>query len=258
MYEDFTKKERELEEDIEAKNMMIYDPTNKSFDNRRRRVTDLNQCTRVTLPRPLSPEEASRSEVRKRTVKDTFEKYRRENTNKKGEMYLGMGREHTKKDKEIEWDQVREMERRVNLHTIAQDLMWRSGEDHCNKERIIKSRATRSGNQANLTLLYKDHKEGHKTRPVASGNESYNQGLSNGISEVLESVARGIENPYSVISSVDLLARAGQGSVPARTGDSPTDLPREPLTVQPGSSSTAGQVVTDWQRCGCFISKLNS
>ena len=86
MYEDFTKKERELDEDIEAKNRMIYDPTNKSFDNRRRRVTDLNQCTRVTLPRPLSPEEASRSEVRKRTVKDTFEKYRRENTNKKGEM----------------------------------------------------------------------------------------------------------------------------------------------------------------------------
>ena len=81
-----------------------------------------------------------------------------------------MGMEHTRKDTEIEWNQVREMERKVSQHTMAWDLMWNSGEDHYIKERIVKSRATRSGNQANLTLLYNDHKEGDKTRPVATGN----------------------------------------------------------------------------------------
>ena len=99
------------------------------------------------------------------------------------------------------------MERRVNSPTIAWELIWNTGEDHKHQDRIIRSKATRSGNQANLTLLYKDHKVGDKTRPVASGNESYNLGLSNGLSEVMESVAKAITSPYSVISAENMLAR---------------------------------------------------
>ena len=121
--------------------------------------------------------------------------------------YKEMGEEHTNKGEEIEWNTVREMERRINSHTIAWELIWNTGEDHKHQDRIIRSKATRSGNQANLTLLYKDHKVGDKTRPVASGNESYNLGLSNGLSEVMESVAKAIKSPYSVISAEDMLAR---------------------------------------------------
>ena len=93
MYKDFTVEERRLDEEMESRNRMIYDPTSKSFDNRKMRVTDLNQCTRVTLPKPLNPEEESRLEVRKRTMKDTFEKFRRENTNKKGEQKTNLSPE---------------------------------------------------------------------------------------------------------------------------------------------------------------------
>ena len=126
------------------------------------------------------------------------------------EEYIKMGEEHTDKDREISWQKVREMERKVNMHALAWDLIWRTGEDHGHQDRVTKSRATRSGNQATLTLLYKDHKQGNKTRPVASGNESFNLGLSNGISEVLEAVARSKKKPYSLISAEDLLARAHQ------------------------------------------------
>ena len=252
IYEDFTPEERAVDEELEARNRMIFDPTDKIYDSRKRRVTDINQCSRVTLPKPLSADEESRLEVRKRTQKEAFENFRNKNTNRRGEQtsnlttsektglkslqkrikeeeiivmktdksgrfivtspakYIEMGGEHTKKDTEIEWQKVREMEKIVNQHTVAWELMWRSGEDHNHQERIVRSRATRSGNQANLTLLYKDHKPGDKTRPVASGNESFNQGLSNGISEVMESVARAIKSPYSVISSEDLLARIHQ------------------------------------------------
>ena len=42
---------------------------------------------------------------------------------------------------------------------------------------------------------------------MTSGNESYNLGLSNGISEFLESVAKAKTDPYSVISAEDLLGR---------------------------------------------------
>ena len=93
VYEDFTKEERKKDEEMEAMNRMVYDPTNKSFDNRKRRATDLKQCTRITLPKPLNPEDESRLEVRKRTQKDTFEKYRKENTNTKGEQKTNLSPE---------------------------------------------------------------------------------------------------------------------------------------------------------------------
>ena len=45
----------------------------------------MKECTRVTLPKPLSAEEESKIEVRKRTQKEVFEKFRKNNTNSKGE-----------------------------------------------------------------------------------------------------------------------------------------------------------------------------
>ena len=248
-YQDYTEEERKEDEESEAFNRMIFNPKEKIFDNRKRRVTDLKQCSRITLPKPLSTDEESRLEVRKRTNKELYEQYRMKNTNAKGEQksnltkqekqglkklqerinkeeiiimktdksnkfvvttpdnYAEMGEEHIKKDKEITWKQVRELETVVSSHTLAWDLIWNTGDDHGHNNRVIKSRVTRSGNQATLSLLFKDHKQGNKTRPVASGNESFNLGLSNGISEVLESVAKAIESPYSVISAEDLLAR---------------------------------------------------
>ena len=42
---------------------------------------------------------------------------------------------------------------------------------------------------------------------MTTGNESFSLGLSNGISEIMESVAKAIKDPYSTISSEDMLAR---------------------------------------------------
>ena len=251
-YKDFTDEERKKDEEIEATNRMIYNNKDKILDNRKRRVTDLQECARVTLPRPLGVDEEAKIEVRKRTHKAVYDKYRKEHTNNRGEQktnlteqesrglkslqerikkeeivvlktdksgkfvvttperYEKMGREHTDKDEEVSWERVRELERKINSHTIAWNLIWNTGDDHGHRDRVITSRATRSGNQAGLTLLYKDHKQGEKTRPVAGGNESYNLGLSNGLSEIMESVAKAIQSPYSVISSEDLLARISQ------------------------------------------------
>ena len=246
---EYTPLERKENEEIEAEGRMVFNPKDRVYDGRKRRVTDLKECARVTLPKHLSGDEESRLEVRKRAQKEMFEEYIRKNTTKNGEQrsnltkteqqglkslqkrikneeilimktdksskfvvttpeeYVKMGEEHTKKDEEIEIREVKEMEKIINNHTIAWSLMWNSGENHDHVDRIVKSKVTRSGNQANLSLLYKDHKEGHKTRPVASGNESFNLGLSNGVSEVMEAVTKGMSNPYSVISSEDMMAR---------------------------------------------------
>ena len=248
-YDGYTTEEKRESEKLDSEGRMIFDPKSRTFDYRKRRVTDLKECARVTLPKPLTPEEESKIEVRKRTQKEIYEKYRTKNTNHKGEQksnltkkekegldslqkrikedeiiimktdksgkfvvttpeaYVNMGKEHTDKDEEISWETVQKLEKTVNAHTIAWNLIFQAGQDHNHQDRIVRSRNTRSSNQANLSLLYKDHKIGNKTRPVASGNESYNLGLSNSVSELLESVARSIKSPYSVISSEDLLAR---------------------------------------------------
>ena len=126
------------------------------------------------------------------------------------ENYVEMGKEHTDKDIEIGWEKVRQLEKTIHSHSMAWAQIWSYGDDHNHQDRILRSKMARSGNQANLTLLYKDHKLGNKTRPVASGNESFNLGLSNGVSELLESVFRAIRHPYSVISSEDMLARVSR------------------------------------------------
>ena len=41
------------EEEEDAKSRAVYDPLKKTFDPRKRRVTDLVECDRVTLPKPL-------------------------------------------------------------------------------------------------------------------------------------------------------------------------------------------------------------
>ena len=55
--------------------------------------------------------------------------------------------------------------------------------------------------------MYKDHKEGDKTRPTATGHSSNSLGLSNSVAEVLESVANSLDKRYNTISSEDMLAR---------------------------------------------------
>ena len=243
--EEYNDEEKDEIKEMEAKERQVFDPVNRKYDARKRRVTDLKECIRITLPGPLSPEEESNLEVRKRSQQEIFEKYRKENTNSRGEQesnltkqeksgmrsikerlkkeeiiimktdksnrfvvtnveeYLKMGEAHVSKDKEISRNEVQEIQKIVNGHSMAFSLIFNSGQDHNHTARIIRSKNSNSENQASLNLLYKDHKEGRKTRPVATGNQSGNLGLSNAVSEVLEAVARTQETPYSAISSDD-------------------------------------------------------
>ena len=45
--------EREALEELEARFRQTYDPEQKVYDGRKRRVTDLKENNRVTLPKPL-------------------------------------------------------------------------------------------------------------------------------------------------------------------------------------------------------------
>ena len=213
--EEYDEKEDLKQQECEARTRQIFNPEDKIFDGRKRRVTDLKECSRVFLPRPLDAQEESKLEARKQAQTEIYEKYRKEFTNKNNKQesnltsieqeglkilekrtrnneiivmktdksgrfvvtneqeYVKMGQEHTNKDIEITIREVHEMEKVCNDHTRAWSYIWKSGDDHDHLSRIISSKTSRSGNEADLTLLFKDHKEGNKTRPVATGNTSY-------------------------------------------------------------------------------------
>ena len=63
-----TEEDREREarnKEHEAKSRQIYDPIEDTYDDRNRKVTDLVECSRVTLPKPLSITREAQIELRR-------------------------------------------------------------------------------------------------------------------------------------------------------------------------------------------------
>ena len=129
------------------------------------------------------------------------------------EEYLKMGLDHTAKDKVIRRQEVIEMEENLNGHSKAWANIWNSGRDHNHFDRIIASKITRSENVADMYLMFKDHKPGKNTRPTATGCSSNTLGLSNAVSEILESVSLAAPNRYNCVSSEDMLARVHKANI---------------------------------------------
>ena len=77
--------ERKLEK-IDAQTRQIYDPIERRFNDQKRRVTDLSECSRVTLPKPLSTQQESMLEMRRGENEKTYDGYRKEYCNKKGDV----------------------------------------------------------------------------------------------------------------------------------------------------------------------------
>ena len=89
--------------------------------------------------------------------------------------------------------------------------MFSSGENHDHQGRIIKSKCVKSTQVSNLYMMHKDHKiEPEKGRAVATATSSNTTGLSNAVSDYIESLANSIEDPTEVISTEDMLFRVGE------------------------------------------------
>ena len=93
--------------------------------------------------------------------------------------------------------------------------MWEIGDQHGHRERIIDSKVVSSEQLASMYLMYKDHKEKRATRPVVTGCNSNTKGMSNSVSDLLESVNKAKQNSYEVISGEDMLAKVGNYNLEA-------------------------------------------
>jgi hypothetical protein len=109
--------------------------------------------------------------------------------------YIRMGREHTGRDQEVDRKTIIEKEKHLNGHVFFWSKMWGSGENHNHRDRIIDSKVVSSEQMADLYLMYKDHKEGGKSRPVVTGCNSNTRGFSNCVSDLLESVNKANQTP---------------------------------------------------------------
>ena len=74
---ELTRGEEEKIEEEEARTRMTFDPLNKVFDARKRRVTDLAECSRVTLPKPLPTKEEAIIEMQRNVLTKVYEDYRK-------------------------------------------------------------------------------------------------------------------------------------------------------------------------------------
>ena len=180
------------------------------YDDRKRRTTDLKECSRVTLPKPLKEKDEALIEIRRDVIGKIFTDHRDANckkdlqksnldkdeleglesllkkiqkkevlvlkTDKSGKFYIvsqeeyrKMGAVHTSKDKLISMKEVEEIEKQLNGHSTFWCKMWRSGDTHGHKDRIIDSKVCRSCKVASMYVLVKDHKKDGSTRPVVTG-----------------------------------------------------------------------------------------
>ena len=70
------------------------------------------------------------------------------------------------------------------------------GENHGHTDRVIDSKVTRSKSRSTMYIVYKDHKkEPGMSRPIVTGNSGNTRGLSNSVSDLLESIANTVELP---------------------------------------------------------------
>ena len=128
----------------------------------------------------------------------------------KKEEYLEMGRSSNSKDRKVVRQEIKDIEKRINDHTRMLCKVFNAGENHDHLERIINSKVVNSEATAPKYFLFKDHKKEEAWRPVVSGCSSNTLGLSNLLSEGVESAANAVVEPYEVISSEDMLSRIEQ------------------------------------------------
>ena len=64
---DDTEDEEEMER-FEAETRQVYNPRKRIYDDRKRRATDLKECARVTLPKPMDTKNEALIEMRSRAT----------------------------------------------------------------------------------------------------------------------------------------------------------------------------------------------
>ena len=128
------------------------------------------------------------------------------------DQYVKLGLKHTQQDEEIEWKHVKTLQNRVNnvVWWLSKIVNQSVETDESRMQRNIQDHNTEI---ADMYLLFKDHKQWCQdsntpvpSRPVVSGNKTYNVHLSELLAELLEPVAKEAHGA-EIASTEDALAK---------------------------------------------------
>jgi hypothetical protein len=98
-------------EKLDAQCRQIYDPKTRTFNDAKRRATDLKECSRITLPKPLETKHEAMIETRRNMNEKTYNQYRDEECNKKAEVRGNMTEE--------EKDGLKSLQKRIKNKEIV-------------------------------------------------------------------------------------------------------------------------------------------
>ena len=139
-----SEEERVQEIENEARSRQVFNPVDKIFDERRRRVTDLKECSRITLPKPLPAIEEAKIELRRDVHKRIYDKYREENCSKQGEQRSNLTKEEQEGLKSLE-KKIKEKkiiviktDKSSRFAVCSEEAYLRMGRVHTGKDKIIK------------------------------------------------------------------------------------------------------------------------
>ena len=176
-----TQEEIQENEIYEAKSRQVFDYHDKKYDARKRRATDLKECARVTLPKPLNSQEEANIEIRKKTQMEIFRNYVKNNTGKNGDQESCLTQEEKiglkSLQKRISSGEIMiiKTDKSSKLAVITPEKYKELGQEHVSKDKIISRQEVidmeevlngHSRAWANIFGSGKDHK--HFERIIAS------------------------------------------------------------------------------------------
>ena len=88
--QEITEEEEEIMEEIEARSRQVFDPEMKTYDNRKKRVTDMKGNSRVTLPKPVKPADEANIEMRRDIYRKLFKNFKVKNCKENGDQKSNM------------------------------------------------------------------------------------------------------------------------------------------------------------------------
>ena len=141
-----TEEDKEKEDkmkELEAKTRQIFDPIEGTYDDRNRRATDLVECSRVTLPKPLNITREAQIEMRRELHNKVYQEYREEFCNSKGEQKIEIseeekkGLESLKKRIEKEEILVIKTDKSGKLSVTDRENYLKMGETHVKNDKVV-------------------------------------------------------------------------------------------------------------------------
>ena len=137
-----TPRSEEQEEEDEAKSRLTFDPITKTYNDGKRKVTDLEECSRITLP----TKHETIIEMRRGIHSNIYKEYRKEKCNKHGEQASNLTEEQQQglkslqlriKNKEIV---ILKTDKSGKLFVATTEEYIKMGHKHTKKDKIIYRR----------------------------------------------------------------------------------------------------------------------